>query len=93
MTRSVRYRFHITGKVQGVFFRASARREAQRLGLSGLAKNESDGSVTIEVEGRERAVERFLAWARKGPERADVSAVEDAEVPVRPDETDFIVVS
>lgn len=66
---------HVTGHVQGVFFRASARDEARRLGLAGWARNEPDGSVRIEVEGDPSALDQFIAWCRIGPPRARVKHV------------------
>lgn len=68
------------GRVQGVNFRSSAKREASRLGLSGFAKNEPDGSVTVEVEGTRGAAAAFRMWAGTGPARADVIRVESFEV-------------
>lgn len=61
--------------MQGVWFRASAEREAVRLGLSGLARNLRDGRVEMVVEGPGAAVDAFLAWARIGPPRADVTSI------------------
>lgn len=69
----------IRGHVQGVFFRAGVKREAERLGLFGFARNESDGSVTIEVQGEESAVKEFLGWAKKGSKSAKVEKVEMEE--------------
>jgi acylphosphatase len=66
----------VSGDVQGVSYRASARREARRLGLSGWARNEPDGSVLIDVEGDPAAIEVFLAWCAAGPPAARVAAVE-----------------
>jgi acylphosphatase len=79
MRRRVRIRVH--GWVQGVFFRASARDEARRLGLAGFARNEPDGSVLIEAEGEAEAVDRFVAWCRHGPPDARVSSVETVDIP------------
>jgi acylphosphatase len=70
----------ITGRVQGVWFRASAEREAARLGIVGFARNERDGSVTVEAEGSPAAVAAMEAWCRIGPPRAEVTAVEAADV-------------
>jgi acylphosphatase len=67
------------GLVQGVYFRASARAEARRLGLTGFARNEPDGSVRIEVEGDPAAVDRFLAWCRHGPPGARVDRLDVEE--------------
>jgi acylphosphatase len=66
----------VYGRVQGVSFRVSARAEARRLGLTGFARNESGGSVAIEVEGEEEALDRFVAWCRAGPPAAEVERVE-----------------
>ena len=69
------YKITVTGKVQGVWFRDTARREATRLGLAGFARNEPDGSVYIEVEGPEQALQQFLAWCHEGPQEARVESV------------------
>lgn len=71
----------VEGRVQGVFFRSSAKREADRLRLSGFARNEPDGSVTIEAEGDERDVTMFTEWAGMGPSRAVVSGITSEPVP------------
>ena len=65
----------VSGKVQGVFYRASARDAASQLGIKGYARNEPDGRVLIEAEGEEEALEKFVAWCRKGPPRASVDEV------------------
>lgn len=70
-----RRRIAVRGRVQGVWFRASAEREAARLGLSGFARNERDGSVTVEAEGVPAAVDAMVAWCRTGPPRAEVTDV------------------
>lgn len=71
----------VSGKVQGVFFRASARDEADRLGLRGFVRNEPDSSVYVEAEGDEIALTRFAEWCKKGPPRAKVLTfvIEEAE--------------
>lgn len=72
----VRFIARIIGNVQGVNYRATARREARRLGLAGWVRNEPDGSVLIDVEGTPAAVDAFLRWCAEGPPGATVSAVE-----------------
>jgi acylphosphatase len=62
----------ISGRVQGVFFRASTREQANILGIHGSVRNEEDGSVAIEAEGSDEAIERLIAWCRKGPKMAKV---------------------
>lgn len=76
-------RFVVSGRVQGVWFRASTQREAQLLGLSGHAVNLPDGSVEVLACGAETAVQALEAWLWRGPELAAVSEVrsEDAADP------------
>ncbi len=77
--RAVEVRVH--GRVQGVFFRASTRTEAQRLRLTGWVSNRSDGTVQARLQGDPAAVEAMVAWCRIGPPGAEVTRldVEDAE--------------
>jgi acylphosphatase len=65
----------IKGRVQGVFFRESARREADRLGLKGFVRNLESGDVEAVAEGSEQAVEQFIAWCHQGPPSARVEHV------------------
>ncbi|SHJ12033.1 acylphosphatase [Hymenobacter daecheongensis DSM 21074] len=74
--------FHIQGRVQGVFFRQSARQQAQALGLTGYARNNSDGSVTIEAEGPPEALATLEAWCYHGPPAARVEQVAVEKGPV-----------
>ncbi len=69
-------RLTIRGRVQGVWFRESMRLEAERLGVTGWVRNRLDGAVEAVVQGQARAVEAMIAWARRGPEAAEVSGVE-----------------
>ncbi|MBW7839073.1 MAG: acylphosphatase [Chitinophagaceae bacterium] len=70
----------IRGKVQGVYFRASAQKEAERLGLTGWVQNITEGVEAV-ASGEEGAVSRFVAWCHKGPARASVQGVTLEEVP------------
>lgn len=69
----------ISGKVQGVFFRASTKDVADKLGIAGFVKNTTDGSVYIEVEGEEEKLTQFVAWCHHGPLRAVVESVDVEE--------------
>jgi acylphosphatase len=71
----------IEGRVQGVFFRESTRRQAQHLGLFGWVKNLPDGRVEAFAQGEPDAVDRFVGWCHEGPPTARVErvVVEDAE--------------
>ena len=69
-------RLVIHGRVQGVFFRDSMRREAQRLGISGWVRNRSDGTVEAAVQGEPADVDAIVRWARRGPPHAQVERIE-----------------
>lgn len=66
----------VSGRVQGVFFRATARDEARRLGLSGWVCNTIDGRVELIACGPRTIVDTFIAWLHRGPPMARVTAVE-----------------
>ena len=70
-----RVHLKITGRVQGVYFRASTRQQAQKLGLTGWVMNCPDGSVEAIAEGVEPRLEELIAWCRQGPEGARVAEV------------------
>ena len=69
-------RFLVRGKVQGVFFRASTREQAVKLGLSGYAKNLPDGRVEVLAEGDASALDALERWLHVGPPMARVESVE-----------------
>lgn len=66
----------IYGLVQGVFFRASAKEVAEKLGIKAFPRNEPNGSVFIEAEGEEEDLEKFVKWCHSGPPLAQVEKVE-----------------
>ena len=68
-------RCQVGGRVQGVFFRASAREQAQRLGLTGYVRNLPDGRVEVLACGSVKALARLRDWLRTGPPQADVTGV------------------
>ena len=75
----IRRRVIVHGFVQGVFFRDSTRRLAQRHGVTGWVANRSDGAVEAVFEGEVDAVERLVSFSRKGPRGAQVDSVEVTE--------------
>jgi len=81
--RAVRVR--VTGRVQGVNFRAWAMGEAERLGLSGWVRNEADGSVSGLIAGESAAVEAMIARLHQGPRAAMVTDVEVSEAEAETD--------
>ena len=70
----------VTGKVQGVFYRASARKAAGQLGLTGWVRNLPDKSVEIMAQGTAAQLEQFTAWCKEGPPGAKVLEVHAALV-------------
>lgn len=74
---NIRVRLIIKGRVQGVWFRDSTRREAVRLGVSGWVKNRPDGHVEVLAEGPEENVKKLQTWCRRGPTHARVSHVDE----------------
>lgn len=73
----------IYGQVQGVFFRISAKQEADKLGIKGFARNEKDGTVYIEAEGEKNNLDKFLEWCKNGPDAAKVEKIEVTEIPLK----------
>ncbi len=66
----------ISGRVQGVFYRASCQDVAVKYGLNGWVKNLPDGKVEVLVQGEKDKIEKLIEWCKKGPPNADVSGVE-----------------
>lgn len=66
----------VRGRVQGVYFRAAAQREARRLGVCGWVRNRADGALEIVAEGEEAAVRDLHGWTQKGPSAARVDKVD-----------------
>ncbi|KSW12094.1 acylphosphatase [Pyrodictium occultum] len=81
----------IYGRVQGVFFRATMREVARRLGVTGWVRNMPDGSVEAVVEGPREAVEEVIRWAHRGPPAARVERVVVVWEPYRGEYRDFTI--
>ncbi|NNL54802.1 MAG: acylphosphatase [Woeseia sp.] len=75
--------FRVTGRVQGVFFRASTQTAARDLGVTGHALNRPDGSVEVLACGSVGALDELQAWLHSGPPMAQVSGVEVSRVEYR----------
>ena len=87
-------RYLIAGKVQGVYFRHSTRIEAERLRLSGVARNLADGGVEVIVQGDAEALKQLREWLSHGPSGARVEQVrelDDEQIPLIPVPGQFLV--
>jgi acylphosphatase len=80
MSPLVARRCHVSGRVQGVFYRASARQRAVELGITGHARNLPDGRVEVLACGDPAAVAQFCEWLRQGPPSARVADVVVSEI-------------
>jgi len=69
----------VYGRVQGVYYRQSTRQKAVELGLTGLVRNEPDGSVYIEAEGDPQILAQFQQWCESGPPHAQVTGLDVEE--------------
>ncbi len=88
---SVRLHLHITGRVQGVWYRGAMHAEARRRGVRGWVRNLPDGSVEAVVEGDAAAVRAVADWCRTGPPGARVTGVAERPEPAGDDLTGFEV--
>ena len=76
MGEQTRAHVHVSGNVQGVFYRANTRDTARELDVDGWVRNLKDGRVEAVFEGPEQAVEELIDWCHEGSPAADVSAVD-----------------
>lgn len=76
MTEKVRAHVIVSGRVQGVFFRAETRRAAERFGVFGWVRNNSDGTVEAVFEGEKIRVDSMIDWCKGGPPHAKVKSAD-----------------
>ena len=81
--------YRVLGKVQGVGFRAFVTRLGASTGVRGAVRNDADGAVTCFAEGDRTALEQFRLGLERGPSRARVDRVEEAEIPSPPERGGF----
>jgi acylphosphatase len=80
MPQLIARKLRIFGRVQGVGYRETLRREAERCGVGGWVRNCSDGTVEAHLQGEPEAVDRVVDWCRRGPPAARVSEIRSEEV-------------
>jgi len=88
---NTRIRLRIEGRVQGVWFRESTRRQAQALGLKGWVRNRPDGSVEVLAEGPAHAADKLIEWSHQGPPSARVDKVKISEEKWKGEFDSFII--
>ena len=76
-------KIQVSGRVQGVWFRANTQRKAKEIGVLGIVKNLPNGNVYIEAEGTNEALEKFVEWCHKGSELSKVESVEIEEIEIQ----------
>ncbi len=89
MSALIRRHVIISGRVQGVCFRAFARDEARKLGVKGWVRNLPDGNVESVVEGDPSAVDQMIKWFHQGPPYGTVTKVSVWDEPIKEHYTDF----
>lgn len=91
MSSSETWRLIVSGRVQGVFYRASAQKRARELGLRGWVRNQSDGRVEALACGPADRLEAFADWCRSGPPRARVTDVVIGPAAESPPDSGFVI--
>jgi acylphosphatase len=86
-----RLHIHISGYVQGVFFRMHTQQTATSMGLVGWVRNTADGNVEVMAEGSPDALQKLLTWCRRGPPSARVTDVAEEWEPATGEFTDFSI--
>jgi acylphosphatase len=81
MREQICIRCFVSGKVQGVWFRASTKEQADALGITGFAKNLTDGRVEVLACGKREAIARLYEWLKQGPDLAKVTDITYEELP------------
>ena len=78
------FKFLVSGRVQGVWYRDSTRRQAEQLGISGSAVNLPDGRVEVIACGESGAVDQLASWLHQGPPAAKVTSVSSESIAIKP---------
>ena len=86
-----RFQIVVSGKVQGVFFRAFTQKKAKSLGLNGFVMNRPDGTVYIDTQGEEETLNQLVAWCWDGSPLSSVTHVEVTQTPNLLEADDFII--
>lgn len=81
------FKISVRGRVQGVYYRTSAKIQAEKLMLLGYVRNEKDGSISMVAQGEIQNLNTFIEWCKNGPQLAKVSDIEFCNVTVNELET------
>lgn len=92
MAQKIGMHCYISGKVQGVWYRASAKKRALELNITGWVRNLADGRVEVLCFGEEQAIQQFCEWLQQGPPGAQVTAIEQETVPCLSEMTQFEII-
>jgi len=84
-------KLHITGRVQGIFFRSGTKKIADALGITGSVQNLSDGSVEVIAQGNDAQLDQLITYCHKGPILAKVDSVEKEEREIKKQFLDFSI--
>lgn len=87
----IRVRLTISGKVQGVFFRAHAQQKAEELVITGWVANEADGTVVVVAEGSENKINDFIDWCYGGPSTCQVEKIKVEQLPYMEEFSEFSI--
>jgi acylphosphatase len=88
----VRAHLYVSGSVQGVFYRSTAKKTADRLGVTGWIRNLPDGRVEVVLEGDEHKTVKMIEWCHEGPVGAEVYSVDVRWEPVKGEFSEFKIV-
>ncbi len=91
MSQYKRIKLTVSGRVQGVYYRASTKDKACALGLTGWVRNLTDGNVELEAQGHEGPLRDLESWVQKGPPHARVTDVKLESLPLAENESTFVI--
>lgn len=79
----VTFSINVAGNVQGVWYRQSTKEKAGELGITGIVRNQPDGTVLIIATGTREQLEQLASWCKQGPPKASVTNIDVKELPLQ----------